>query len=271
MKRYSYLKAIGLSLYSDGFYRDVARRWKGLGMVFLLLMIIIFGGGTAVIQAATFRVENISKENFAGSSFQLLSHSVFLSVVEEFPEIVIQNGKASTQVQQPYTIKNPYTDVPFIIIDTTGKITSLIGSNAMVLITESAFITKSGEKDVVRADFSKSADGVINREVLLPMLRWLPIIMLPSNMIYMFIFLSINAFVLGGIALIIGNILKTGLIFQDTVRLAIVTTTPVLMLEALQATIGISFFKHTMLVYFLLHAAYLYHALDANRPRALRS
>jgi hypothetical protein len=268
MNRYSYIKAIGLSLYSEGFYRDVARRWKGLGLVFMLLMIIIFGGGTALVQTITFRPERAINEGFAGASFQSLTNTVFLSIINEFPEIIIENGVARTDVPQPYIIKNPYSQDPFMIIDTTGKVTSLAGSAAVALITDKAFITKSGKKDIVRADFAKIEDGVINKEALMPVMRWLPLIMLPSNMIYMFIFLTVNAFVLGGAGLLISNVLKTGLTFKDVVRLAVVTTTPLLMLEGIQAVLGVRIFKNAMLVYFLLHAAYLYHALDACRPGA---
>src|SRR4051812_28276463 len=103
-------------------YRDVARNWRGIGLRLLVLVLVISWTVTGVQLHRSFN-------HFAKDEFP--------TFVQDVPPITIKDGVVSSPVEQPYYITDKQSGKPFVVIDTTGEITSLDQTGgAIVLLTD---------------------------------------------------------------------------------------------------------------------------------------
>jgi hypothetical protein len=107
---YRYWQALYLALYSGALYVDVAKRWRGFGMLYLLLVVAI------------------TMTPFAGQFIYDIHQSIdeqILSPIQKLPLLYIQNGNVEIDQPMPYVIKNKKGDT-VVIIDTAGKVKKII-------------------------------------------------------------------------------------------------------------------------------------------------
>jgi hypothetical protein len=106
---YSYWQALYMSFYSRFLYVDVGKRWKGIGLVYLLLVVAVTSIPFALKMSADFN-----------KSF----NEQLIEPLLQVPTIYIQDGEVKFDKPMPYIIKNDKgQDV--IIIDTTGTINEI--------------------------------------------------------------------------------------------------------------------------------------------------
>lgn len=101
-----YSKALYASFYSSVLYADVVKRWHGLGMGYLLFLIILGAiplSGRVIVAFNHFFQEEI------------------LFPIQVLPLLTIQNGEITYNQPMPYLIKNNKGEV-VSIIDTTGTV-----------------------------------------------------------------------------------------------------------------------------------------------------
>ncbi|MCL9683689.1 DUF1189 family protein [Legionella maioricensis] len=103
---YRYWEALYMSFYSRRLYVDVGKRWRGLGILYLLLAIAVLSIPFAV------RMSINLNQSF---NDQIIEPLLLL------PPVYVQNGKASLDKPMPYLVKNKKNQV-VLIVDTTGKI-----------------------------------------------------------------------------------------------------------------------------------------------------
>lgn len=103
---YGYWSALYKSFYSRRLYVDVGKRWKGLGLVYLLLAIAILS------IPFFFRMTYSMNQSFKEQITEPLS---------KIPAFYIQNGEVVFDKPMPYLIKNDKNQT-VVIIDTTGKV-----------------------------------------------------------------------------------------------------------------------------------------------------
>src|SRR5947207_12164589 len=119
-RRYSAFTALFLAPFFSGeLSRDVARRWRGIGFWFLVLQLLI-----------TWLVVLI----WAQLGFNKFVQNDMPKITDQIPPVTIKDGVASSPVSQPYTIKDPKTGKPIVVIDTTGQINSLDETEAIILL-----------------------------------------------------------------------------------------------------------------------------------------
>lgn len=104
---FRYWQAFYLAFYSHKLYIDVAKRWRGTGAFYLLLLLALL--------AIPFSIQNMLR-------FQQYTYNDFIKPFLQIPPIQIQQGKAVFDLPMPYFIKNQQNQV-VVIIDTTGKVT----------------------------------------------------------------------------------------------------------------------------------------------------
>lgn len=105
---FNYWQAVYLSFYSPQLYVDVGKRWKGMGLKYLLFLLLLLMIPLAIRMTFDFNTYN---ENY-------------IKPLEKTPVFYIQNGKVEFDKPMPYFIKNALNQV-VVIIDTTGKITTM--------------------------------------------------------------------------------------------------------------------------------------------------
>ncbi|MBA2648026.1 MAG: DUF1189 family protein [Legionella sp.] len=106
MPVYNYWSALYKSFYSNLLYIDVGKRWKGLGLLYLFLVI-----GLLTIPYSLKIMED----------FSVKFDNQLIKPLEQIPPLYLQNGKISLDKPMPFLIKDDKNQV-VIVIDTTGKI-----------------------------------------------------------------------------------------------------------------------------------------------------
>ncbi|NDF11713.1 MAG: DUF1189 domain-containing protein [Proteobacteria bacterium] len=272
MKFFSFLAAIPRSFFSRALYREAGRSWRGYGALYLFGIIFVHLLVTYGAFEIGFDVDEIKRHQQKESkslSTSLDNVSGYIAdIAEQFPDLTIKDGKAHIESDSVYVLKDVQSGSqdPIILIDTTGNTQSLKGSGAVMLITDERVIVRDQNGDKEYYTFAKAPDMVINNDKILHWLRYLPIAVLPGDFLglYLYIFtLSLIFGLLGGLFCQINKV--EGMCYRDLVRISMVAATPGLMLEALSNAIGIEFFHHPELIYFLMHAAYVYHGVESNK------
>lgn len=144
MKHYSKLRAVVASFYASALYRDVAFRWRGCGLSYIVLLVTI----SVIIVGLFFLyvINNIDGKERARHLAELLFSDAqlpfeenvnrILTMAEEIPQLTFKDGLLKVAEKQPLFIRDPYTKREFVIIDTTGHITSLENNKAVLLLTK---------------------------------------------------------------------------------------------------------------------------------------
>ncbi|WP_367605908.1 DUF1189 family protein [Legionella sp. W05-934-2] len=105
-RQYNYWQALVLSFFSDLLYWDVYKRWRGIGLLYLLLMTWVF--------CIPFSIKYmIGMDHFF--------NDVIIKPFQKIPDIPYVSGKLKFDKKMPYFIKNDRGQVE-TILDNTGSI-----------------------------------------------------------------------------------------------------------------------------------------------------
>lgn len=268
---YRYWQAFILAFYSSRLYVDVSKRWRGIGLLYLLLAIAV-----AVIPLAT-RV-TINFNNYFNERL--------LEPIESLPTLYMQNGKVEFNEPMPYLIKNRKGEV-VAIIDTTGVVQAIEGKEypqLAVLVTSDKlyfrppkfqlFVNEptAGEGEhVYTQSLNKQTNEVFIGKQWVASSGVLKLKYLTDIMIYpvmtCFIFAIYFAFAL--VLAMLGQtlahvIFKVKLKFIESCRLFIVAATPQIVLLFLMISLDIILPGYGI-VYIAVTAAYFSFAIVSIR------
>ena len=104
-KCFTYFDALWQSFYSRPLYIDVAKHWRGVGFIYLLLIVILSW-------LPDLTKMQLSSQAWRGDAAE--------SFIRQIPAINITDGVASADVETPYFIKDPKDGKVLAIIDFTG-------------------------------------------------------------------------------------------------------------------------------------------------------
>ncbi len=252
MKQYSYIHSLYFSFYLKSFYQDVAKNWKGLSLSYLLFILCLFW------------IPEVSRMHSEVSEFLSAEAPKY---VKQVPVITVSRGKVSIKEQTPYFINVPEKNTPFAIIDTSGQITSLDKTRALVLLTKSELIIKNNSKEFRAFDLKDIDQLIIDQKVLYGWLeafsRALPVILFPFILLYSFLFHVIQALLIAGIGILFAKKFQANLDYKALIRLSVVSFTPAIILQVMHTILDIPFPFRAPLS-FLIALGYLYYAVGSN-------
>ncbi len=220
MKRYSYLHALILSFFSKSFYQDVGRHWRGAGLLYIfLLLLLVWVPSVIRMQIGFSRFANQEAPRFT----------------QQIPRITIRKGEVSTDVATPYVIKAD-DGAPVVIIDTSGQYQSLDDTPAYILLTKNKLIARD-ERQTRVYDLSTVESFDFDRtraESWLQTARtWIVPVIFPLGVLFSFIFRAIQILIYAAVGLLFARMMDANLSYQTLMRLAAVALTPVLLLNLL--------------------------------------
>ena len=256
MQQYKIYHPVLLSFYSRLLYQDVARNWKGVGFLYLFLIL------TACWALTMFKVHK---------SFTEAVNNYAPGIIRQIPEITIQNGKVSVEGPQPHFINDPETGKPLMIIDTTGQYTSLENTGAGILLTKNKLIVKRNARETRIIDLSDVEGFYVDQNRVSGWVSavrdWFAIIALPFALIGSYIYRVVQVLIYAAIGILFTKITKSTLDYQVLLRLTSIAITPVIILNTLQILLGLSipFFG---LLCFLIAMGYLFYAVKVNKNGA---
>jgi len=119
---YNYFQALYKSFYSAPLYADIAKRWRGLGITYLILII--------ALASLPFSLRIMMNFN------QFFVKQIVFPI-EKLPILSVLHGEIKFEKPMPFLIKNPDGQV-VSLIDTTGAVTTINDTypHLSVLITK---------------------------------------------------------------------------------------------------------------------------------------
>lgn len=251
-KKYSIIHIPVLSFFSKKLYRDVGSGWKGVNFLYLLLLLAIcwIPAMVKIHVGFTGFVENDAP-----------------GVVEQLPEITIDNGEASISEPQPYYITDPKSGNVLAIIDTTGQVESLEGTDAFCLLTRDKIITRKSNVENRTYNLSQIEYFVLNSERVMGWLRtankFLAIAIYPFALSGSYLFRIVQALIYAAVGLMFAVWCKAALSYATLLRLAVVAMTPCMIAKTIfgMADIHLPFGK---LIFLVITLSYLFFAVKAN-------
>lgn len=268
---YNYWQALYHSFFSSRLYVDVAKRWKGLGILYFLLLMAVVTLPFSL--RATLDFNHFFKESV-------------IQPLTELPEIFIQNGEISVDKPMPVFIKNKAGQI-VSIVDTSGKITAIDKNYPYLstlftkdkvlyrLLTPQFFFSKEAiktEYPVYAYSFSGQNDSVfdakewVNNSGVMHMKYFMLVIIYPTIfLLFFFIFLVFFlAFAL--MAQFIAKLfLKVTLSYQQASRLLFVSSTPFMALLWATLAFGSFFYGEGFALSALLAIYFIYGVLALRR------
>lgn len=259
MPQHNYLQALYLSFYSAPLYRDVGRRWKGTGYLYLLVLLALVW----IPEMAQFHYKFSASIEEEGRA-----------VAYQIPAITISDGEVSTDVETPYFIRDPKKGQVWAIIDLTGQYNSLAGTDAEVLLTKTQMFVRQrrGTVNETRVyDLSAVKSFTLTRDDVSRWLElakaWTAIVLYPLAVLFAFVYRILQTLLYALIGLLIARSLKIELSYGTLVRLAVVALTPVIVLDTLRSLASIHI-PALWLFAFAVAMGYLIFAIKANAAPA---
>ncbi|MDY6792027.1 MAG: DUF1189 family protein [Thermodesulfobacteriota bacterium] len=251
-RRYTIFHPLFMSFYSKGFYRDVAQNWKNYAFLYLLFLLAL----CSVVKTV--------KIHYDLADFITTHAPAFIS---QIPAVTFSNGKASTDQDKTYVIKDPKSGQDLIIVDTTGQVNSLNDTNAVMLLTETKLIVKKSDRETQVFALSDIEDFRLDQDVVYGWLgivqKWLAVVFFPFLVLGSFLYRLVQVLIYGIIGMLFASILKTDIEFQSLISISIMAITPVVMIDVFMGPPGISAVLWK-LVCFLIAMGYLFWGIKAN-------
>jgi hypothetical protein len=216
-----------MSFFSKDLYRDVGVNWRGTCFGYLLLLLAVCW------------IPWMVKVHLGLSEFVKNEAPKMISQV---PTITIKDGIASVDEPQPYYIMTPDSNEVFAIIDTTGTVTSLADSNALMLITKTEAMFKDNEHE--KFSFADIKDFTLSQAKLnrwLDTLRRLVVpVMYPLALVFSYAYRIVQALIYAAIGLLFAHGFKTKIEYPAMLRLAVVAVTPAIIIKTIATLAGLA-------------------------------
>jgi hypothetical protein len=244
-----------MSFYSRSLYQDVAMHWKKISILYLLLLLAV------CLIPLTYKTR-------ASVSDYVLREAP--KIIKQFPVVSISKGQVSVDVPMPYTIRDPESNAPLIIIDTTGQMTSLAGSEAIVLLTKTKLLFKREPKESRVLELSDIDSLVIDQSRLYDwmetFLEYFVFVLFPVALFFTFLFRMIQAVISSIIATSCNKYFKLHFKYYPLLSLSIVSMTPAIILDTIY-----NYFELSIPFWWLIDLAvalgYLIFALKSNTEK----
>jgi hypothetical protein len=249
----NYPKAWLLSFYSKEFYQTVGQSWRGTGLVYLFILLMVCLAISAIQMQ---KYVDYLVNNFAPA------------VLAKLPAIEIKQGILSTQANMPYVIKHDKTNERLVVIDTTGKINSLTQAKARMLITDKVVFYKTRLDRIAKFTLQTLAKPSITNADLHKILAYvqhnLIYYLYLASLLFYFVMTSLALCLLSLFAIIAAKQLAIILCYKALFRLTTVALTPVIILSLVASWFNI-FLLIPSISFFFLAIAYIYFAVCANK------
>ena len=229
MSKYSLFQIPLLSFYSTDLYRDMAFNKKGTGFAYLFLLL-----------AFCWLVIIFAMDSKIDAYFDEYSPAF----LDQFPEITIQDGKASILESQPYYIDDPETGRPLAVIDTTGTINSLEQTEAVMLLTKNTVTFEKSKMETRTFDLSEVGDMVIDRTLLSTWVEaaksYMAVVMYPFALAGSYFYRIIQMLIYAAMGLVFASMLKVEPDYSQLLRLSVVAATPAILINTFLWVAGIA-------------------------------
>jgi hypothetical protein len=225
MTRFGRFSALSASFYSADLYRDVVVRWKGIGALYLLLLLAI----TWIPSPARWHV---ALRTFAAADSR--------AFIDQLPAIAIQDGIMSATPAGRHVIRlaDGERDEGLLIIDdTVDAVPSDLTTQAFVLTRREAGVIRPSQNERRVWTLTPAADMTVTREGIWSFLTslafWVPPVGYVGAVAGSLVFRILQSLLYGAVAMALAKRQAVKLEYASAVRLAAVAVTPVIIARTL--------------------------------------
>lgn len=254
-KQFNYFDALWQSFFSRSLYVDVVERWHGVGLLYLLLIVMISWAPDLVKM-------QVGLQNFQGEEVE--------GLIRQLPAIKITDGVASADVETPYFIKDPKSGEVLAIIDFTGKYTNLENTPAKLLLTSKELVSRKSEGETRVNSLAGVKDFAITRERVRLWVHlfvtWIVVLIAPFMIVFTYAFRIVQALIYAAIGMAFAHSLKTKLTYGTLLRLTCVALTPMIIFTTVTSllTLPLKFPRpFVWLVHLVIAVLYIRFAVKA--------
>lgn len=221
MKQFGPLQALYLSFFSADLYRDVAKHWKGIGLLYLVLLLAI------TWLPSGFRV-------FSG--LKAFSTDKGAALAQQMPRITISNGEMRADPPGRHELKEPATGEVFGVIDDTIDQVPDEAPGDMMVLTRKEFGTfQRNQRRVWKlqpgVNYELSSADV--QQFLSRAPYWAAPTAYVAGVAGSLVFRTLQILLYGAIGLWFAGRAKAAIDYTTAVRLAAVAVTPVIVLRTI--------------------------------------
>jgi hypothetical protein len=250
VREYGIFHPLLYSFFSRSLYRDVGLNWRGLGFLYLLLLLTLSWIPAAV---TIHRTVGIFVDNLGPP------------VLEQIPTLTVTDGEISVREPQPYLIRVPGSDAPLAVIDTTGGTSLADFPDARLFVGHRAIsLRESGGKTNVY-DLSNIRSFALDRARVERWASWLrkwgAAFLFPFLLLGSFACRIVQVLIYGALGILFSRVEKADLEYSDLVRLAAIAITPPVLLDTLRGWMGWPTSYLWWLACFAIAMAYLFSAV----------
>ena len=221
-KRFTYFHALWQSFFSRALYVDVAKRWRGIGFLYLLLIVILSWLPDLVKM-------QVGMQDMRGEEAE--------GLIRQVPAINITDGVASADVDTPYFIKDPKDGKVMAIIDFTGKYSTLDDTSAVFLLTRREVVTKQSGKETRIYSLSGVKHFALDQARVR---RWLHlfatfavVFIAPFVIGFTYAFRIVQALIYAALGLAFASSFRVKLTYPTLLRMTCVALTPLVIITTL--------------------------------------
>ena len=244
MKQFGLLQAIWMSFYSAELYRDVARNWRGYGLLYLTLLLVLCWLPTPVRLFAALRTFAIADAP---------------RIASQFPDITIANGVMHTQPPGRHAIATiaARPDEPTLIIDDSiDEVPAELELEAIVLTRHEIGMFRPNRNERRVFKLTSEADMELTGDKIAAFLHslqfWMPPLAYLLGLLGSLAFRAVQACLYAAFTQMYAQKRNVTLDFPSALRLSVVAVTPVIVIRTL-----VWFFAHEPTRYIRWPAALL--------------
>jgi len=234
-------------------YRDVAKKWTGMGLGYLLSLVAL----CTIPPVLELQAE-----------IALILDKKAPALINQMPEIRITKGKVSVDEKEPYFILDEDTGEAVMIIDTTGRTRSLKGSTAVILLTRTSLILKKyGSEASETFDLSQVDNLVIDRDAMYRLVdtfeKWFAVAAYPFAVLFSFLYRLLMVLFYALLGKAYCSYLRITMDYRVLIRLSAVAITPATVLGSLAVLIGVTL-PFWWMISWLITTGYLFFGVKSN-------
>jgi hypothetical protein len=249
-RKFGLLAALFLSFVSPELYRDVARRWRGIGFLYLVLLAIIVWVPTAF---------------WAQHGYRKFVANEAPTLLKGFPTVSITDGIVTAD-PDPYLWRDPKSKQVIAYIDTSGAFDDPAGKNAGIKLSKSKLEYRQNAYETRSTDLSQIKSFYIDKQKAAQFLDsiggWVGICVGLVG-IFAVIWHLILILLYGVIGLLFCSMFNANLSYGALLRISAVALTPAVILGLVLGFARVQF-PGEWLVYLALELFFLGVGVKAN-------
>lgn len=245
-----------LSFFSKALYIDVAKNWRGYGIIYLLFLSLIFT--TPEIMRFQEQIEDEIDKSAP-------------VIIPQVPTLYIKSGRLSMDAPSPHKIYNTTNNVLFAVIDTSNVYKTPNESKSVIYITDTKIYFKTAPEEYSHIEIKNFEDATITHEKLY---KWVDrfkraffYIVFPFFYIFTLLYLSTQVFLCSMIIYIFAKRSNPEIAFAQIMRIGAIAFTPPVVLNVIHTILGIEFVYGGMII-LMFGMGYLYFGFKAFTEKA---